>query len=48
MMDIIGTKIKQKKISSLEKEVKKLAFNDSAEMIGKIVIEIAEKKKQKG
>ena len=36
------------KISSLEKEVKKLAFNDSAEMIGKIVIEIAEKKKQKG
>lgn len=36
------------KISSLEKEVKKLAFNDSAEMKGKIVIEIAEKKKQKG
>lgn len=35
------------KISSLEKEVKKLAFNDSAEVIGKIVIEIAEKKKLK-
>ena len=36
------------KIFSLEKEVKKLAFNDSAEVIGKIVIEIAEKKKLKG